>query len=320
MSPWRRGSRECARESGGSLATERLELVGLDPARFGRLWPQQLSGGQRQRVGVARALAASSDLILMDEPFGALDPITRRELQDEFRRLQRRLETTVVLVTHDIREACRMGDRLALMDEGRLVQSGPAAEFLEHPADGFVRDFFREAEAVDLRKRGLERGTRMARAAVIGVVVAAGGHGGASRPGRRGRGPGGARGRAAGYPGHAPACPERIAVGAADVLQTVPSLALLGFLLIVFRGEIGKNPALAALVVYALLPIVKNTILGLRSIDPRRPRGGPRAGDDRLAAAAPGRAAPGRADRAGGRAGGDGRLGRHGDDRRGHRS
>ncbi len=134
----------------GSLATERLELVGLDPARFGRLFPRQLSGGQRQRVGVARALAASSDLILMDEPFGALDPITRRELQDEFRHLQRRLKTTVVLVTHDLREACRLGDRLALMHEGGLVQSGPAAEFLENPSDGYVREFFRDAAAVDL--------------------------------------------------------------------------------------------------------------------------------------------------------------------------
>jgi osmoprotectant transport system ATP-binding protein len=133
-----------------SLATSRLELVGLDPARFGRLFPRQLSGGQRQRVGVARALAASSDLILMDEPFGALDPITRRELQDEFRRLQKRLKTTVVLVTHDLREACRLGDRLALMHEGRLVQLGPAAAFLENPADRYVREFFRDAAAVDL--------------------------------------------------------------------------------------------------------------------------------------------------------------------------
>ena len=110
--------------------------------------PHQLSGGQKQRVGVARALAADPDLILMDEPFGALDPITRRELQDEFRSLQRRLGTTVVFVTHDIREACRVGDRLALMDRGRLVQYGAAAELLEHPADDFVRSFFREAEAV----------------------------------------------------------------------------------------------------------------------------------------------------------------------------
>jgi osmoprotectant transport system ATP-binding protein len=129
-------------------AEAHLELVGLDPRRFAGLMPHQLSGGQRQRVGVARALAADPDLILMDEPFGALDPITRRELQDEFRGLQRRLGTTVVFVTHDIREACRVGDRLAIMDRGRLVQYGTAAELVERPASDFVRTFFREAEAV----------------------------------------------------------------------------------------------------------------------------------------------------------------------------
>jgi osmoprotectant transport system ATP-binding protein len=134
------------------LATSRLELVGLDPARFGSILPRQLSGGQRQRVGVARALAASSDLVLMDEPFGALDPITRRELQNEFRSLQRRLGTTVILVTHDLREACRLGDRLALMHQGELVQVGPASEFLENPASDYVRQFFLDAAAVDLAK------------------------------------------------------------------------------------------------------------------------------------------------------------------------
>ena len=86
----------------------------------------------------------------MDEPFGALDPVTRRELQTEFRRLQRQLGTTVVLVTHDLREACRLGDRLALLHEGVLVQEGPAAVFLRSPADDYVREFFRDAEAVDV--------------------------------------------------------------------------------------------------------------------------------------------------------------------------
>jgi osmoprotectant transport system ATP-binding protein len=129
-------------------ARKHLELVGLDPVRHARLWPHELSGGQRQRVGVARALAADPDLILMDEPFGALDPITRRELQDEFRGLQHRLGKTVVCVTHDIREACRIADRLALLDRGRLVQEGSAADLMRNPADDFVRSFFREAEAV----------------------------------------------------------------------------------------------------------------------------------------------------------------------------
>jgi osmoprotectant transport system ATP-binding protein len=139
-----------ARQEQRALAASRLELVGLDPGRFGALFPRQLSGGQRQRVGVARALASSSDLVLMDEPFGALDPITRRELQDEFRRLQRRLGTTVILVTHDLREACRLGDRLVLLHEGRIVQSGRAIEFVDHPADDYVREFFRDAAAVEI--------------------------------------------------------------------------------------------------------------------------------------------------------------------------
>ncbi|WP_435015955.1 ATP-binding cassette domain-containing protein [Tundrisphaera sp. TA3] len=125
-----------------------LRMVGLDPEAIGLRFPHQLSGGQRQRVGVARALATGPSLLLMDEPFGALDPITRREIQDEFRDLQRRLGTTVILVTHDIREACRMADRLALVDGGQIVQVGPARAFLEHPATPFVRSFFQDAEAV----------------------------------------------------------------------------------------------------------------------------------------------------------------------------
>jgi len=123
-------------------------LVGLDPAEHALRRPRELSGGQRQRVGFARALAADPALILMDEPFGALDPITRRELQDEFRALQKRLGKTVVLVTHDIREACRIADKLALMDRGRLVQWGTAEELRSRPSSPFVRAFFREAEAV----------------------------------------------------------------------------------------------------------------------------------------------------------------------------
>jgi osmoprotectant transport system ATP-binding protein len=138
------------REEQRELAAARMELVGLDPTRFGALFPRQLSGGQRQRVGVARALAASSDLVLMDEPFGALDPITRRELQDEFRQLQRQLGTTVILVTHDLREACRLGDRLVLLHEGKIVQAGQAIDFLNSPADDYVREFFLDAAAVEI--------------------------------------------------------------------------------------------------------------------------------------------------------------------------
>ena len=134
------------------LALEKLALVGLDPVRFGRHFPHGLSGGQRQRVGVARALAASDKLILMDEPFGALDPITRREVQDEFLRLQRELGTTVILVTHDLREACRLGDRLALLHEGRLLQTGHPTDFLNDPVDDHVARFFRDAGAVEISR------------------------------------------------------------------------------------------------------------------------------------------------------------------------
>jgi osmoprotectant transport system ATP-binding protein len=125
-----------------------LEQVGLDPSDVEYRFPHQLSGGQRQRVGVARALAAEPDLILMDEPFGALDPITRREIQDEFRSLQKRLRKTVILVTHDLREACRLADRLALVDHGELIQFGEPVDFLERPANEFVRLFFQDASAV----------------------------------------------------------------------------------------------------------------------------------------------------------------------------
>jgi osmoprotectant transport system ATP-binding protein len=110
---------------------ELLSLVGLDPEQFADRYPRELSGGQRQRVGVARALAADPPLLLMDEPFGALDPLTRASLQTEFADLKARLGKTVIFVTHDVREALLLGSRIALMDAGRIV-------VLETP-DGFVR-------------------------------------------------------------------------------------------------------------------------------------------------------------------------------------
>jgi len=106
---------------------ELLALVGLPPGEYAGRWPHQLSGGQRQRVGVARALAADPPLLLLDEPFGALDPITRAEVQREFRALQGRLRKTAVFVTHDMREAALVGDRIALMEDGRLVAVGTLA-------------------------------------------------------------------------------------------------------------------------------------------------------------------------------------------------
>ena len=119
-----------------------MDLVGLDSATYGDRYPHQLSGGQQQRVGVARALAANPPVLLMDEPFGAVDPVVRVRLQDEFLRLQSELGKTVVMVTHDIDEAVRMGDRVAVFATGgRLAQYGTPAELLGHPADGFVEDF-----------------------------------------------------------------------------------------------------------------------------------------------------------------------------------
>jgi osmoprotectant transport system ATP-binding protein len=121
---------------------ELLSLVSLDPDRYGDRYPHELSGGQRQRVGVARALAADPVVLLMDEPFSAVDPIVRTRLQDEFRRLQETVRKTVVLVTHDIDEAVRLGDRIAVLSEhGRLQQFAPPAELLAAPANDFVREF-----------------------------------------------------------------------------------------------------------------------------------------------------------------------------------
>ncbi len=123
-------------------AHELMDMVGLDPATYSDRYPHQLSGGQRQRVGVARALAADPPVLLMDEPFGAVDPIVRVHLQDEFLRLQRELGKTVVLVTHDIDEAVRMGDRVAVFAEGgRLAQYDTPVALLGRPADDFVADF-----------------------------------------------------------------------------------------------------------------------------------------------------------------------------------
>ncbi len=131
---------ESAREATGR-ARELLELVGIDPA-LGRRYPSQLSGGQQQRVGVARALAADPPVMLMDEPFSAVDPVVREQLQDEFLRLQGELGKTIVLVTHDIDEAIKLGDHVAVLRTGGvLAQMATPRELLASPADGFVADF-----------------------------------------------------------------------------------------------------------------------------------------------------------------------------------
>ena len=122
--------------------TELLSLVGLDPAVYADKRPHELSGGEAQRIGVARALAADPPVLLMDEPFGALDPINRERLQREFAALHRRLGKTVVFVTHDIEEAILLSDRIVLMRGGRIVQSGSPEELWRGPEHQFVRDFF----------------------------------------------------------------------------------------------------------------------------------------------------------------------------------
>jgi osmoprotectant transport system ATP-binding protein len=144
---------------------EVLALVGLDPAQYRDRWPHQLSGGERQRVGVARALAADPPVLLLDEPFGAVDPLRRAQLQEEVLALLKRLRKTVLLVTHDVQEAVRLGDSLALMRAGRLVQHATPAEMLARPADGFAADFLGADRA--LTRLGLFRISDAARDAAM---------------------------------------------------------------------------------------------------------------------------------------------------------
>jgi len=135
---------------------ELLELVGLDPAAFRDRYPKQLSGGQQQRVGVARALAGDPPVMLMDEPFGAIDPITRDRLQEEFLKLQERIRKTIVFVTHDIDEALKLGDRIAIFGEGsRLEQFATPLEILSEPANDYVRSFV--GAGTGIRRLGLLR-------------------------------------------------------------------------------------------------------------------------------------------------------------------
>lgn len=131
-----------ARERIANRVDEVLQLVGLPGREFANRYPSQLSGGQRQRVGLARALAAEPPILLMDEPFGALDPITRAEIQIEFKKLQQKLGKTIVFVTHDVAEALMLGDRIALLETGRLRSVHTPGEFLQAP-DEAVRDYVR---------------------------------------------------------------------------------------------------------------------------------------------------------------------------------
>ncbi|WP_174507857.1 ABC transporter ATP-binding protein [Klebsiella oxytoca] len=134
-----------SRQQIAARVDELMALLGLDPA-LGARYPHQLSGGQQQRVGVARALAANPDVLLMDEPFGALDPVTRDALQQEMIRIHRLLGRTIVLVTHDVDEALRLADHLVLMDGGEVVQQGEPLQMLLNPQNAFVETFFGHSE------------------------------------------------------------------------------------------------------------------------------------------------------------------------------
>ena len=144
---------------------ELLALVHMDPARDRGRYPRELSGGQKQRIGVARALAADPPVLLMDEPFGALDPLTRTALQDEFLRLLRELSKTIVFVTHDIDEALKLGTRIAVLQAGRVLQYDTPARLLAQPADAFVEAFVGSDRA--LKRLGLLRAGGYARAAAL---------------------------------------------------------------------------------------------------------------------------------------------------------
>jgi osmoprotectant transport system ATP-binding protein len=130
------------RSENHQLALKLMDIVGLDPAMLSR-YPAELSGGQQQRVGIARALAANPHILLMDEPFGALDEITRQTMQDEILKLQKELNLTIVFITHDIREAMKLGNRVLVMDAGVVVQHDVPEEILKNPANDFVRDLIK---------------------------------------------------------------------------------------------------------------------------------------------------------------------------------
>jgi osmoprotectant transport system ATP-binding protein len=133
----------------GELAVRALELVGLEPAAFSQRWPRELSGGQRQRVAVARALAARPDVVLLDEPFGALDAITRADVQTTFLGIRRELGLTAVLVTHDLHEAFLLGDRVVVLRQGRVEQSAPPDQLRTSPATDYVRRLLQRAQVTD---------------------------------------------------------------------------------------------------------------------------------------------------------------------------
>ncbi|AIE58717.1 ABC transporter ATP-binding protein [Bacillus methanolicus] len=130
-----------SREQIQNRVNQLLEMVGLEPDQYRKRKPHELSGGQQQRVGVVRALAADPQIILMDEPFSALDPISREKLQDDMLHLKQSIKKTIVFVTHDIQEALKLGDRICVMKDGEIVQVGTPEDILHHPANEFVKEF-----------------------------------------------------------------------------------------------------------------------------------------------------------------------------------
>ncbi|MEH7883659.1 ABC transporter ATP-binding protein [Bacillus sp. JJ1609] len=134
------------KEKIASRVDELLKMVGLDPVTYKHRKPSELSGGQQQRIGVVRALAANPEIILMDEPFSALDPISREKLQDDILNLQKTIKKTIVFVTHDMQEALKLGDRICIMKEGEIVQVGTPKELIYHPKNDFVKEFIGDVD------------------------------------------------------------------------------------------------------------------------------------------------------------------------------
>ncbi len=245
---------------------ELMRLVGLDPQMASR-YPHQLSGGQRQRVGVARALAADPAILLMDEPFGALDALTRDQLQREFLSLQQRLNKTVVFVTHDLREA------LAARVAHRAHGSGPAGRgSFSGGIPAIQRSLGRRLRASFRRWTGFIRIEALHEPLSLFFAKPRSDcrtHAGASLAGRHLHAARGVVGIPLGIlSAHWPVW-NRPVLGTANIIQTIPSLALFGFLLPVpWLGDRADRLAILALTLYALLPVIRNTYTGIRGVDP----------------------------------------------------
>lgn len=154
------GSKARAEGRSNARINELLKMVGMDPSEYMDRFPSQLSGGQQQRIGIVRELAGEPDILLMDEPFSALDPITRKNLQNDLKKLHGMVKKTIVLVTHDMDEAFKLGDRIVLMRRGKIVQDGSPDEFLGNPANKFVKEFI-----------GLDRPTKCAETLTVENVA-----------------------------------------------------------------------------------------------------------------------------------------------------